>query len=86
MPASDWDYFVLLCTDVELGQQLGICRNSEFRVEEDSATGGFVVYDRKTAILRAEPGVLGWLVWLHRKYYRHPLGPPGDGNSPPCVP
>lgn len=82
---SDGDYFLLICTEAEIQQQLTICRNSDFRVEEQ-AGGGVAVYDRKTALLRAEPGPMGWLVWLHRKYYRHPFGPPSDGNALPGVP
>lgn len=82
---SDGDYFLLICTEAEIQQQIIICRNSDFRVEEQ-ASSGVAVYDRKTALLRAEPGPLGWLVWLHRKYYRHPFGPPSDGNALPGVP
>ena len=83
---SDWDYFLLICTDAELQAQLTVCRNSEFRAEEDPHSGRVAVYDRQTVLLRAESGPLGWLVWLHRKYYRHPFGPPSDGNALPGVP
>lgn len=82
---SDWEYFLLFCTDAELHGQLAVCRNSDFRVDKAPEGGGVVVYDRKTALLRAEPGPLGWLVWLHRKYYRHPFGPASDGNALPGV-
>lgn len=81
---SEWDYYLLICTDVELQGQLTICRNSDFRVEEDPRHGGVAVYDRKTVLLRAESGPLGWLVWLHRKYYRHPFHP--GAETPPGVP
>lgn len=83
---SDWDYFMLICTEAELQQQFAVCRNSDFRVDDEHRSGGMVVYDRKTALLRAEPGPLGWLVWLHRKYYHHPFGPPTDGSALPGVP
>jgi len=83
---SDWDYFLIVCTDAELQAQFTVCRNSDFRVEVDRQSGGAVVYDRKTPLLRAERGPLGWLVWLHRLYYRHPFGPPLDGNALPGVP
>ncbi len=83
---SDGDYFLLICTDAELQGQLTVCRNSDFRMEKDPHSGGVAIYDRKTLLLRAEPGPLGWLVWLHRKYYHHPFGPPTDGNALPGVP
>lgn len=82
---SDGDYFLLICTEAEIRKHLSICRDSDFRVEEQPS-GGVAVYDRTTALLRAEPGPMGWLVWLHRKYYRHPFGPPSDGDALPGVP
>jgi len=84
---SEGDFFLLVCTGEELQRHLAVCRKSDFRVEDDDAAdGGVRVYDRKTILLRAEPGALGWLVFLHRQYYRHPFGPLGDGDAPPGVP
>lgn len=83
---SEPPYFVLVCGDTELNKQLGICRNSDFRVVPDAETGGVAVYDRETLVLRTEQFCGGWLVRLHRMYYRHPFGPPSDGNALPGVP
>lgn len=79
-------YFVLVCGDSEVREQLKVCANSEFRITQVSETGGSAVYDRATMVLRTEPFDEGWLVWLHRKYYRHPFGPSSDGNALPGVP
>jgi hypothetical protein len=83
---SDGGFFLLVCTEQELQRHLAICRSSDFRVEDAAANGGVRFYDRGTILLRAEPGALGWLVFLHRQYYRHPFGPHGDGDAPPGVP
>jgi hypothetical protein len=83
---SEGDYFLLVCADEELQPHLTVCRNSDFAVQEDAVTGGLSVRDRDTILLRAERGPLGWLVFLHRQYYRDPLGPPGDGKAMPGVP
>lgn len=83
---SEPPYFVLVCSDSELHKQLKVCRDSDFRLTEDRDTGGVAVYDRETLLLRTEPFGGGWLVWLHRKYYRHPFGPPSDGIALPGVP
>lgn len=83
---SDRDYFVLVCCAAELRAQVKICRRSEFRVREERESGGIAVHDRDTLVLRTEPFGGGWLVWLHRLYYRHPFGPPSDGNALPGVP
>jgi hypothetical protein len=76
-------HFVLLCGDAELREQLSVCENSDFRTVRDPETEGVAVYDGETALLRAEPFGDGWLLWLHRTYYRHPFGPPTDGNALP---
>ena len=83
---SEPPYFVLVCTDSEVREQLQVCANSEFRTVQDPVLGGTAVYDRETLVLRMEPFGHGWFVWLHRKYYRHPFGPPSDGNALPGVP
>lgn len=80
---SDGVYFLLICTEAEFQRHLAVCRNSEFSVQEDAATGGLTVRDRHIALLRAERGAMGWLVFLHRKYYRHPFKPGGSGNALP---
>jgi len=85
-PGVDWPYFVLLCTEEELQHQLGVCRNSEFRVLEEVATGSVSVHDGDTALLRAERGAMGWMVFLHRRYYRHPFQSAGRGDAMPGVP
>ena len=79
-------YFVLVCGDTEINKQLEICRNSEFHVKRDPETGGVAVHDRETLVLRTEHFGGGWLVWLHRKYYRHPFSLSPDGSPPPGVP
>ena len=81
---SEPAYFVLVCNDAELQRQVDICRNSEFRVTEDTDTGGLTVHDRETLILRTEPFGGGWLVWLHTAYYCHPFHP--SSEVPPGVP
>ena len=83
---SKGDYFLLVCAEAELQPHLTVCRNSDFAVQEDAATGSLSVRDRDTILLRAERGALGWLVFLHRQYYRHPLGPSGNGDAMPGVP
>lgn len=83
---SEPTHFVLLCGDSEVRNQLTVCANSEFRAVQDPVLGGIAVYDRETLVLRTEPFGEGWLVWLHRKYYRHPFGPPSDGTALPGVP
>lgn len=79
-------YFVLVCSDSELRRQLEVCENSDFRMSHDRETDGASVHDGDTLVLRTEPFGGGWLVWLHRQYYRHPFGPPSDGDAPPGVP
>lgn len=79
-------YFVLVCSDSELRKQLKVCENSDFRVTQDKETDGVNVYDRETLVLRTEHCGGGWLIWLHRNYYRHPFGPASDGNALPGVP
>ena len=76
-------HFVLLCSDAELREQLAICENSDFRITHDKETQGVAVQDGDTPLLRAEPFGGGWLVWLHRAYYRHPFDSPGDGDALP---
>ena len=86
MPKPEPPYFVLVCSDAELRGQLQICEASDFRIVHDRETGGVAVYDRETPLLRTEHFGGGWLVWLHRLYYRHPFGPPSDGDALPGVP
>jgi hypothetical protein len=74
---------VLACSDAELREQLAICENSDFRITRDPETQGVAVLDDDIALLRAEPFDGGWLVWLHRAYYRHPFGASGDGEALP---
>jgi hypothetical protein len=76
-------HFLLVCGDAELREQLNVCENSDYRITRDLKTQGVAVYDGDTAMLRTEPFGGGWLVWLHRAYYRHPFGPPGDGDALP---
>ena len=76
-------HFVLVCSVGELREQLAICENSDYRITHDRETQGVAVHDGDIAMLRAEPLGGGWLVWLHRAYYRHPFSPPGDGEALP---
>jgi len=86
-PGVDWPYFVLLCTEEELRRHLTTCRNSEYRVAEEVATGSLSVHDGDTALLRAERGAMGWMAFLHRQYYRHPFQPASrSGEALPGVP
>ncbi len=82
---SDRDYFVLLCSDTELRNHLDICTNSEFQVTRHEALGCLIVMDRETPSLMACRFGGSWQVRLHRAYYRHPFGPPSDGNAMPGV-
>jgi hypothetical protein len=84
--AEGWPYFVLVCEESELQAHLAVCRNSDFAVGEDERSGGVAVRDRGTVLLRAERGAVGWLVWLHRAYYRHPFQPASSGDAMPGVP
>ncbi len=83
---KDWPYFNLICTEEELKRHLCTCRNSEYRVVEEAITGGVSVHDGDTILLRAESGALGWLVFLHRRYYRHPFQSAGRGDALPGLP
>ena len=83
---SEQTHFTVVCNDAELKEQLKVCKNSDFRVARDRETGGFTVHDRETLVLRTEHFGGGWLVWLHRLYYRHPFSLSLDGNPPPGVP
>lgn len=77
--------FAVACTDPELRRHLRVCANSAFRVTSDPSADTVSVHDGGTLILHAAPLAGGWLVRLHRSYYRHPLGPPSDGDAPPGV-
>jgi hypothetical protein len=83
---SEGDFFLLVCTEEELQRHLAICRSSDFHIEDDAVGGCVRVHDRRTILLRAERGALGWLVFLHRQYYRHPFHPTGSGDALPGVP
>jgi len=86
MPGCDEAYFSLLCSEAELRPHLEVCANSDFEVTEHEAIGGLSVTDGDTALLLASRTGGGWLVRLHRKYYRHPFGPASDGNGMPGAP
>ena len=83
MPGSSDDYFSLLCSEVELRMQLEVCANSDFRVTEHEALGWVSVMDGDTPLLLATRLGCGWLLRLHRLYYRHPFAPPSDGDALP---
>lgn len=82
----DAPYFAVLCTEEELKGHVLVCTNSDFHVVIEREFGLVRVHDRDTLIVDAVQAAGAWLVRLHRSYYRHPFGPPSDGNAPPGVP
>ena len=89
MPDPDPPYFAVVIDGETLDRPLEVCTNSEFHVVRDRALGprhSAVFTDRNTVLLDAVTMAGGWLVRLHDRYYRHPFGPPSDGDAPPGVP
>lgn len=79
-------YFVIVCNKKELKEHLKVCKRTEYRIDTKKLMGDMRVYDGKTMIFNACRIPEGWLIELHRLYYRHPFGPVSDGNSLPFVP
>lgn len=87
MSDRDPPYFAVVCDGSTLDRHIEVCVNSDFHIVRDRALGLVRVHDRNTVLLDAVTVAgAGWLVRLHGHYYRHPFGPPGDGNSMPGVP
>lgn len=85
MPDRDPPYFTVVCDGGTLDRHLEVCANSEFHIVRDRALGLIRVHDHDTVLLDAVKVAGGWLVRLHDRYYRHPFGPPSDGDAPPGV-
>ncbi|MFW5858131.1 MAG: hypothetical protein ACOCX4_09650 [Planctomycetota bacterium] len=78
----DPPYFACLCTEAELRAHLLACADTAFHTILDRERGIVRVHDRDTILLDAVKTGGGWMVRLHRRYYRHPFHG-SDGVAPP---